>query len=101
MNILFQDFVGNILNKRLESYKIELLKLERPGKTDKTLFVKIDIMITHNHMLLLIGITKYQETPGKPPESHLAQLSLYSNTTHVKNCVLIYVGKSQILLHIQ
>ena len=39
--------------------------------------------------------TKYQETPAKPPDSHLAQLSLYSNTTHVKNCLLIYVGKSQ------
>lgn len=26
---------------------------------------------------------------------HIEQLSLYSNTTHVKNCALVYVGKSQ------
>jgi hypothetical protein len=52
-------------------------------------------MISYNAMPLLIVDTKYQETTGRPQASHLEQLSLYSNTTYVKSCVLIYAGKSQ------
>jgi hypothetical protein len=32
---------------------------------------------------------------GKPEASHLEQVTYYSNTTHIKNCALVYVGKSQ------
>ncbi|MFL6325525.1 MAG: hypothetical protein ACJ72C_12310, partial [Nitrososphaeraceae archaeon] len=51
-------------------------------------------MISHEGLPILIVDTKYQAIQGKPDESHLAQLCLYSNTTHVKNCALIYAGKS-------
>lgn len=94
MNKLFEEFVGNLLKKRLKSYEIELQKLEHPGKIDKYLRVYIDIMISHKGLPILIVDTKYQATPDRPMESHLGQLCLYSNTTHVKNCALIYAGKS-------
>ena len=52
-------------------------------------------MISRNGIPLFIIDTKYQEMSGRPEASHLEQLSLYSNTTHIKNCALVYVGKSQ------
>jgi hypothetical protein len=32
---------------------------------------------------------------GTPEASHFEQVTYYSNTTHIKNCALVYVGKSQ------
>jgi 5-methylcytosine-specific restriction enzyme subunit McrC len=99
MNKLFEEFIGNLLKKRLEPYEIELQRPEHPGKTDTSLRIYIDIMISYNAMPLLIVDTKYQETTGRPQASHLEQLSLYSNTTYVKSCVLVYAGKSQSRLY--
>lgn|GEM_PF-1385162 len=95
MNKLFEEFVGNLLEKRLYEYQIELQKTEHPEKSGEGLIIKLDIMISSNGMPLFIIDTKYQEMSGRPEASHLEQLSLYSNTTHIKNCALVYVGKSQ------
>jgi 5-methylcytosine-specific restriction enzyme subunit McrC len=95
MNKLFEEFVGNLLEKRLYEYQVELQKTEHPEKSGEGLIIKLDIMISHNSIPLFIIDTKYQKMSGTPEASHLEQLSYYSNTTHIKNCALVYVGKSQ------
>jgi hypothetical protein len=44
-------------------------------------------------MLSIILDTKYKEYDNAPEMGDIAQLSLYSLSTHVKNCALVYVGK--------
>jgi 5-methylcytosine-specific restriction enzyme subunit McrC len=95
MNKLFEEFVGNLLEKRLYEYQVELQKTEHPEKSGEGLIIKLDIMISRNGIPLFIIDTKYQTMSGTPEASHLEQLSYYSNTTHIKNCALVYVGKSQ------
>jgi hypothetical protein len=51
-------------------------------------------MINYDGIPLFLMDTKYQQFSGEAEVSHLEQLSLYSNTTHVKDCALVYVGKS-------
>lgn len=94
MNKLFEEFVANVLRKRLTSYEIDLQKSQYPVKADKSVSIRLDILINYKGSPILIVDTKYQDTEGKPDESHLAQMCFYSNTTHVKNCALIYTGKS-------
>jgi hypothetical protein len=40
--------------------------------------------------------TKYKEFEGAPDTSHIAQLALYSNSTGVKNCCLVYAKCKEI-----
>jgi 5-methylcytosine-specific restriction endonuclease McrBC regulatory subunit McrC len=94
MNKLFQDFIGNLLKERLATYEIELQRAEHPEKTRKRLIIYLDIMISRNGIPLLIIDTKYQKFSEEAKVDHIEQITLYSNTTHVKNCVLVYVGKS-------
>lgn len=95
MNKLFQEFVGHFLIKTLEEYDVELQRTEHPEKDSKRLVIYLDIMISRRGIPLCIMDTKYQQFSGEAEVSHLEQLSLYSNTTHVKDCALVYVGKSQ------
>ena len=95
MNKLFEEFVGNLLTKRLDGYEVELQRTEHPEKNSKRLVIRLDIMINYNGIPLLLMDTKYQSFTGDAEVSHLEQLSLYSNTTHVKDCALVYVGKSK------
>jgi 5-methylcytosine-specific restriction enzyme subunit McrC len=95
MNKLFEEFIGNLLGKKLYEYEVDLQKIEHPEKSGEGLIIKLDILISRNGIPLFIIDTKYQETSGKPEASHLEQLSLYSNTTHIKNCALVYAGKSE------
>ncbi len=43
--------------------------------------------------------TKYKEFEGIPDTSHIAQLALYSISTGVKNCCLVYAGKAKEIRH--
>lgn len=95
MNKLFEEFVGNLLTKKLDSYEVELQRTEHPEKNSKRLVIRLDIMINYNGVPIFLIDTKYQQFLGEAEVSHLEQLSLYSNTTHVKDCALAYVGKSQ------
>ncbi len=95
MNKLFEEFVGNLLTKKLKGYDVELQRTEHPEKNSKRLVIYLDIMITRRGTSLFIIDTKYQQFSGEAEVSHLEQLSLYSNTTHVKDCALVYVGESQ------
>ncbi len=61
--------------------------------------LKLDILISYNKEPILILDTKYKEFEGSPEISHVAQLTLYSNTTGVKNCCLIYAGKPKAETH--
>lgn len=94
MNKLFEEFVGNLLTKRLNGYEVELQRTEHPEKNSKRLVIRLDIMINYDGIPLFLMDTKYQQFSGEAEVSHLEQLSLYSNTTHVKDCALVYVGKS-------
>ena len=73
MNRLFEEFVGNLLKRRLEEYHIELQKTEHPEKKGKRLEVTLDILISHNNRPILIIDTKYQKFPGNAKVSHLEQ----------------------------
>jgi 5-methylcytosine-specific restriction enzyme subunit McrC len=95
MNKLFEEFVGNLLIRKLDGYDVELQRTEHPEKNSKRLVIRLDIMICRKGTPLFIMDTKYQQFTGEAEISHLEQLSLYSNTTHIKNCALVYVGKSQ------
>src|SRR6476646_3102450 len=95
MNKLFEEFVGNLLEKRFEDYHVELQKTEHPEKTGRRLIIKLDIMVSRNGIPLFIIDTKYQKFSGNAEVSHLELLCLYSNTTHIKNCALVYIGKSR------
>lgn len=61
--------------------------------------LKLDILISYNKRPILILDTKYKEFEGSPDISHVAQLTLYSNSTGVKNCCLIYAGKPKAETH--
>jgi hypothetical protein len=91
MNKLFEEFVGNLLTKRLDGYEVDLQRTEHPEKNSKRLVIRLN----YNGIPLFLMDTKYQQFPGEAEVSHLEQLGLYSNTTHVKDCALVYVGKSQ------
>jgi 5-methylcytosine-specific restriction enzyme subunit McrC len=95
MNKLFEEFIGNLLNNRLDEYEVELQKTEYPEirRTGRSLRVKIDIIINRNGIPIFVMDTKYQSFSGRPEEGHLAQLSYYSDTEHVKDCALVYEGK--------
>ena len=95
MNRLFEEFIGNLLTENLQTYEVELQKIEYPERTKK-LKIKMDIVISLNRLPLFIIDTKYQDFSGRAKVDHLGQLSLYSNTIHVKNCALVYVGKSKV-----
>lgn len=95
MNKLFQEFVGNFLATRLEEYEVELQRTEHPEIDSKRLVIYLDIIICRGGIPLFIIDTKYQQFSGEAEVSHLEQLSLYSNTTHIKDCALVYIGKSQ------
>ena len=97
MNKLFEEFVGTLLTKSLERYEVELQRTEHPEKNSKRLVIHLDIMISRKGIPLFIIDTKYQQFSGEAKVGHLEQLSLYSNTTHVKDCALVYVGESQIV----
>lgn len=79
----------------MDGYDVELQRTEHPEKNSKSLVIRLDIMICRKGTPLFIMDTKYQQFTGEAEISHLEQLSLYSNTTHIKNCALVYVGKSQ------
>ena len=99
MNKLFEEFVGNLLEKRLYEYQVELQKIAYPEKSGKGLIVKVDITISRGGIPLFFIDTKNQEMSETPEAGHLHQVTYYSNTTHIKNCALVYVGKSQTHWH--
>lgn len=70
MNKLFEEFVGNLLEKRLYEYQVELQKTEHPEKSGEGLIIKLDIMISRNGIPLFIIDTKYQQMSGIPEASH-------------------------------
>jgi 5-methylcytosine-specific restriction endonuclease McrBC regulatory subunit McrC len=106
MDKLFQDFVGKFLREKLEQ-KREYTEI---SKKKGRLYVHIDIQLFHNNSPIMILDTKYKEYSGEnPSEDDIAQMAYYSNTTGIKQCVLVYPGihqpksynlKGNIILHI-
>lgn len=93
MNRLFEMFVSNLLAEYLYLYTIDPQKTEYPEQSGNRLRVRLDIKILRNSQPLLIIDTKYQKFSGTLDIDHVAQLALYSLSTGVKNCVLIYIGQ--------
>ena len=93
MNTLFEKFVSNLLNERLtkknKKIKIEEQKLEYPDITDNKIQLSLDILISFDNNPVLILDTKYKEFKGIDT-AHVAQMVLYSNSTGVRNCSLVY-----------
>lgn len=94
MNLLFEKFAVNLLKERIKNTHIDIeeQKLKYADTIDNELQLKLDILISYNKKPILILDTKYKEYENKPETSHVAQLTLYSNSTGVKNCGLIYTG---------
>ena len=84
---------ANLLIEKLGEENIVLQQTEYPEVKGNKLKVRLDIEIFQNGMPLIILDTKYKEYDNTPDMGHIAQLSLYSLSTRVKNCGLIYPGK--------
>ena len=56
--------------------------------------ITLDTLSSNGKPIPIID-TKYHKFPGNPEVSYLDWKSVYSIATYVKNCVLVYVGKSQ------
>lgn len=93
MNKLFEDFVANLLIEKIGEGNIKLQQTEHPEVSGNKLKVRLDIQILQNGISLIILDTKYKEYDNAPDMGHIAQLSLYSLSTRVKNCGLVYVGQ--------
>lgn len=103
MNLLFEKFVSNLFKERLIATSAKLStreqKTEYADISDKELQLKLDILISYDKKPIIILDTKYKEFEGTPDTSHIAQLVLYSNSTGVKNCCLVYAGKAKEIHH--
>lgn len=101
MNILFEKFVVRLFQERIKSemLNVEEQKVKYADINNNELKLKLDILISYNEKSILILDTKYKEFEGSPDISHVAQLALYSNSTGVKNCCLIYAGKPKREIH--
>ena len=97
MNALFEKFVVRLFQERIKTEKlnVEEQKIRYADITSNELQLKLDILISYNKKPIIILDTKYKEFEGSPEISHVAQLTLYSNSTGVKNCCLIYAGKTK------
>jgi 5-methylcytosine-specific restriction enzyme subunit McrC len=93
MNKLFEAFVANLLIERLGEKNVKLQQTEYPEIKGNKLKVRLDIEVFQNGIPAIILDTKYKEFADDPDIAHIAQLSLYSLSTDIKNCGLIYVGK--------
>ena len=101
MNILFEKFVVRLFQEKIKSemLNVEEQKVKYADIDNNELKLKLDILISCNEKPILILDTKYKEFEGNPEISHVAQLTLYSNSTGVKNCCLIYAGKPKREIH--
>ena len=101
MNALFEKFVVRLFQEKMETEKlsVEEQKVEYADITSNELQLKLDILISYKKKPILILDTKYKEFEGTPEISHVAQLTLYSNSTGVENCCLIYAGKPKVETH--
>ena len=95
MNALFEKFVVRLFQEKIKTEKlnVEEQKVEYADIASNELQLKLDILISYNKKPILILDTKYKEFEGTPEMSHIAQMTLYSNSTGVENCCLIYAGK--------
>lgn len=94
MNKVFENFVANLLVQHLGINNVITQKVEYPEVSDHRLRVVTDIQILKNGKPLLILDTKYSTIEGSTPAlSNISQMSLYSLTTGVNKCVLIYAGQ--------
>jgi 5-methylcytosine-specific restriction enzyme subunit McrC len=97
MDILFQEFVANLL--RIEFGEGDII-LQRDEYMDisKKLRVTPDIEILSNNRIAAIADTKYKEIDADdhPPSEHIMQMYSYSGSTKSKKCVLIYAGTNDV-----
>lgn len=101
MNALFEKFVVRLFEERIKTKKlnVEEQKVKYADIISNELQLKLDILLSYNKKPILILDTKYKEFEDSPEISHVAQLTLYSNSTGVKNCCLIYAGKPKAETH--
>jgi hypothetical protein len=92
MSKLFEAFVANLLIERLGEKNVKIQQTEYPEVNSNKLKVRLDIEVLQNGKPAVILDTKYKEYAGEPDIADVAQLTLYSVSTDIKNCVLIYVG---------
>lgn len=113
MDKFFEKFVGNFLEDKLGKQNVKLQRKAYPeigNKNNVALYVYLDIQLFHNNSPIMILDTKYKDYKDKPEEEEIAQMVLYSNSTGIKQCVLVYPGiskpmqpyylKENIILHI-
>lgn len=97
MNTLFEKFVVCLLQERIKTEKLDVQEQEvrYADLTGQELQLKLDILISYQKEPILILDTKYMQFEGNPDISHVAQLALYSNSTGVQDCCLIYAGRTK------
>jgi 5-methylcytosine-specific restriction enzyme subunit McrC len=95
MNILFQDFVANLLRTEFGEGNI-ILQRDEYMDIAKKLAVTPDIEIVSNNKIAAIADTKYKEinADDNPLSGHTMQMYSYSSITKAKKCILIYAGTS-------
>jgi len=100
MNLLFEKFVVRLFEEKIKNTRISVKEQTTVYADIKnTLSLKLDIVVTFDKKPKVILDTKYKKFESSPDTSHVAQLVLYSNSTGVKDCCLIYVGKENGLIH--
>lgn len=103
MNALFEKFVVRLFQERIKTEKLEVEEqiIKYADSTSKELQLKLDILISYNKNPIMILDTKYKQFENSPEISHVAQLTLYSSSTGVQNCCLIYTGNPKDRPHYQ
>lgn len=101
MNKIFENFVANLLIEQIGTNQIVIQKVEYPEVNDYRLSIRPDIQIQKNGKPLLVLDTKYRllEQDNTPSIQHVSQMSLYSLTTGVSKCALVYVGNHKLDLY--
>jgi len=101
MNVLFEKFVVRLFEEKIKNAELEVeeQKVKYADILTKDLQLKLDILLSYKKNPFLILDTKYKKFEDSPEISHVAQLTLYSNSTGVKNCCLIYAGKGKERIH--
>lgn len=96
MEDIFQKFVANILECHLGKKNVMQHNTEFADEYPHHLSVYPDVeLLFHGDPTILLD-TKYKEPTIDPSTDDLAQMVLYSNSTRIKKCVLVYPAKMEI-----
>ena len=93
MDSLFQDFVAQIILISLGQENVSVRPTEFADLASVRLKIYPDIELFVQGTQQMILDTKYKEPTSEPSRDDLSQMVLYSNSTGIKKCVLVYPTK--------